>query len=83
MLFRFASAASVLTFTAVHAQGSILDTDSEEFKKMLNQSYTAFSNPEQEENAIASCIYGENQEAPTLTEFDGEFEGLAPRDEFR
>ena len=84
MLLKFATAASVFTFAAVHSQGAILDTDSEDFKKTLNQSYSAFDSPEGEvESTIGTCLYGETEQEPALTDFDGEFEGLAPRNDYR
>ena len=83
MFLKFSAAASAYTFAVVQAQGQILDTDSEDFKKTLNNSY-AFENSspgQKEDNTIGTCVYGEKED-PIWTGFDGEFEGLAPRDDF-
>ena len=84
-MFRFAALiASTLTFAGVQAQGEILDTNSPDYQKRIKEnSHVWLENPASDtDNMIGMCIYGapNMDQSPTFTTFDGEFEGLIPRD---
>ena len=85
-MFRFvAVAASTLTFAVVRAQGQILDTNSPDYQKRLRENSHLWgenSGATDNDNMIGMCIYGapNMDQNPAFTSFDGEFEGLSPRD---
>ena len=79
----FFAAASTLTFAVVQAQGQILDTSSPDYQKRLKENSHIWNESTLDtDSMIGMCIYGapNADQNPTLTTFDGEFEGLIPRD---
>ena len=81
MILRFATALSAFSFVAVQAQEIFPEHETEDIKNLLDRidDSTEEINEEKEYNTIGTCVYGETEKEPTLTEFDGEFEGLAPQ----
>ena len=82
MYLSFSAAAIAATLPAVHAQGSIFSTDSEDFQRMIYNLYDWTDAPEMANvDMIGYCVMGDSEK--TFTTFDGEFEGLTPLDNLR
>ena len=80
MVLRFATMASFSLAAAKRVDGGyIQDLSSEDYQKKIFKKYDWFNSVNKaNEDMIGMCVFGDDQENPTLTSFDGEFEGLSP-----
>ena len=86
MYLSFSAAAIAATLPAVHAQGSIFSTDSEDFQRMIYNLYDWTDAPEMANvDMIGYCVMGDayDDKDKAFKYFNGEFEGLTPMGHYR